>query len=231
MRPALLALLIAALLAAGTLAQSSLRASRMEREGGEPSGLARVDFLDFLGGVRDFITYSMWVRGDRIHHGYYGSITREAELIPYYHVITLMDPHNIDAYYVAAETIYASGQPEEAVLFTKRGIEDNPSSGDLRGSLADLYIREGRYEEAREEYRAALGLDLRLVDEDFVLEGIIATSKALGDMEGTAEARRRLLGNCLMRLADPSVDGALRAWYVRRANETAEELEPEGVSW
>jgi len=221
--------LVVALLAAGTLTQASLRSSRSGAgEDGEAGGLARVDFLDFLGGVRQFVAYSLWVRGDRIHHGYYGTITKEAELIPYYELITLFDPHSVDAYYVAAETIYMSGQPEEAIRFTLQGIENNPDSGDLHASLADLYIREGRYEEARQEYLKALGLELRLVDEDFVMEGVIAASKATGDAEGAAEAGRRLLGLYRMRLADPSIDDALRAWLIRRVNDLAEELTASG---
>lgn len=225
MRRLLLPLLLAALLAAGALLQVPLRRTPPGGEGGgSGGGLARVDFLDLLGGVRQFVAYSLWVRGDRIHHGYYGTITKEAELVPYYEIITMMDPHFVDAYYVAGETIYRAGREQEAIDFTLKGIENNPDSGDLHAALADLYLREGRYEEAREQYRAALGLDLELVDEGFVMEGIIATCVALEDYGAAVQAQRSLLGTYLMRLADPAVDADLRAWLVRRVNSLAGEL-------
>ncbi len=150
--------------------------------------------------------YTIWARIDAIHHGYYGDLYEETELVPYYFIISWLDPHFTDAYYVGGFIIFQQGQEERAIEFARQGIDANPDAGDLYVSLGDLYMRQGRYELARETFREALGKDFELLDEAYVMYSIAAASQAMGDLEGAVSAKLRLLDTYRMVLVRPDLD-------------------------
>lgn len=222
----LICLVLAALVLVGALAQMPLQGPSYghgeERDGEE--SFSQVDFLEFLGGVRQFMSYVLWVRTDGIHHAYYGNLADEAELIPYYYMISWLDPHYVDAYYVAGLTIFKAGREQEAIDFTRRGIANNPDSGDLYASLGDLYMRTGEYELAQEAFREAEGKRFELVDEILATSSLAAASKALGDLEGTIAAKTRLLDGYRMMLVRPGLEQETREFLVRMINSLADEI-------
>jgi tetratricopeptide (TPR) repeat protein len=225
-KAALLCALVTALILAASLAQAALWDSPSGGgEGGEGgTAMSQVDFLDFLGGVREFLSYALWARIDAIHHGYYGDLYLEGELVPYYYIISWLDPHFIDAYYVGGLIIFEQGQEERAVEYARQGIEANPDAGDLYVSLGDLYLRQGRYELARETYRDALGKQFELLDEAYVMNGIASASRAMGDLEGALSAELELLDSYRMVLVRPDLAPEAREFFVQKVNQLADEV-------
>lgn len=137
--------------------------------------------LDFLGGVRQYLSYNLYIKNDKLHHIYFGSLQDEAELVPYFIIITWLDPHYVDAFFIGSDIIYQQGRTEEALDFLKEGIAANPESADLYASLADIYLGEERYEEAREAFEKALLYEPQILTRNFLLRGLAATCHALGD--------------------------------------------------
>ncbi len=139
-----------------------LQASLDATAAGTPDNLERSGFspqrslLNFLGGVRQFGAYELYIKTDQIHDTYYGDLAREGELVPYYRIITWLDPHYTGAYYEAAAIIYFQGRADEAIDYAREGVRNNPDSADLHYSLGDLYMAEGRYEEAIPLFEQAL---------------------------------------------------------------------------
>lgn len=134
-----------------------------------------------LGGIRQYLAYTFFIKTDNLHHAYYGSLEKGVEILPYLITVTYLDPHYVDAYYVGSEIMFVNGKEEEAIRFNLRGLELNPSSGDLMASLANFYLRQKRYDEAAEMYRRALDAeDLNLVSRDLIFMGLGASLKAVG---------------------------------------------------
>lgn len=217
---AVLCAILAALILAGSFAQVALGRSDLggeESRAGEGAS-ASVNYLDFLGGVRQFLAYVLWIRTESLHHGYYESLSSESELIPYYKLISYLDPHYIDAYYVGGATIFYAGSEQEAIDFTLEGIANNPDNGDLYASLADLYMRQEKYQQAREAYREAIGKRLEFVDMMYLTAGIAVTSNALGDPAGAIAALREQLDYYRLALMREGLDQAARKFVVTKIN-------------
>ncbi len=144
---------------------------------------AASSLLDLLGGARQYLAFTYYIKSDKLHHVYYGSLDQEAELVPYFKIIALMDPHYVSAYYVGASIMQLLGKGKEAIDFTLQGLEANPTSADLYYSLGDFYLQEKRYAEAREAFEEALKYDSELVSHGMILTALAASCKAMGDME------------------------------------------------
>ena len=158
-------------------------------EGYEENLPAMRRLLSFLGGVRQYLAYNLYIKNDKLHHLYFGSLAGEAELIPYFIVITWLDPHYVDAYFIGSEIIWQQGRHEEAIDFIKQGIAANPDEADLYAGLADFYLEEQRYDEARQEFERALEHEPRIYTRKYLISGLAASHHALGD----DEAARQLL--------------------------------------
>ncbi len=187
-------------------------------EGGEKFSQVQINLLDFLGGARQFLSYVLYLKLDKLHHAYYGDLAAEAELIPYYYLITYLDPHYVDAYYVVGETIFLQGQEEEAIAFTLRGIKNNPHSADLYASLADLYLRQKKYPEAREAYRRALEGEPEIVTRLFIYSGMAAVNLALQDWQGALDAYRMIRAEYQFALLGSDLDSSTRDHLVNEIN-------------
>ncbi|MDD3717842.1 MAG: hypothetical protein PHP28_04170 [Actinomycetota bacterium] len=149
---------------------------------------AAYSLLDLFGGARQYLAFTYYIKTDKLHHTYYGSFAQEAELVPYFKLIALLDPHYVSAYYVGAGIMEVLGKIDEAIAFTLQGIEANPEAGGLYYSLGDLYLLEKRYAQAREAFEQAKQYDSEIVSRNTLLTAIAATCSALGDKEGQRRA-------------------------------------------
>ncbi len=103
--------------------------------------------LNFLGGIRQFIAYELFNKTDDLSDTYY-HILNAPELVPYFRIITWLDPHFTRAYYIGAGILSEQGKQDEAIAFTEEGLRNNPDSADLHYNLGALLFLVGRYDEA-----------------------------------------------------------------------------------
>lgn len=190
MKKAGITLVVALLLLAAMLQWGVDRTPAGSAGGGGDGFPSAAGVLDSLGGIRQYVAYVFYIKTDKLHHTYYGSIKGEDELIPYFVLITLLDSHYTDAYYVGAGLMQGQGRNDEAIEFTLRGIEANPDSADLYSSLADLYLPEKRYEEARDAFANAFQREPDTVSRLMIMRGLVASYRAMGEGE---KARRALM--------------------------------------
>lgn len=155
---------------------------------------AASSLLDLFGGARQYLAFTYYIKTDKLHHTYYGGFAEEAELVPYFKLVALLDPNYVSAYYVGAGIMEVLGKIDEAIAFTLQGIEANPEAGDLYYSLGDFYLLEKRYAEARDAFEEALKYGSELVSRNAMLTALAATCSALGDKQGQ---RRALMDKAL----------------------------------
>ena len=147
---------------------------------GEKNFPAATSLLDFLGGVRQYLAYTLFIKNDKLHHTYYGNLAQEQELIPYFILITMLDPYYVDAYYIGTDLMDLSGKKDEAIKFNLQGIEANPDSADLFASLADLYLEEKDYEKAAAAFGEALRFEPHIVSKTLLFQGLLSSYHAMG---------------------------------------------------
>lgn len=193
-----------------------------ERAGNFPSAasLAR-----FLGGIRQYLAYTFFIKTDKLHHVYGDT----PELIPYFLIITYLDPQYIDAYYVACGLIFDAGKPDEALKLNMRGIEINPNSADLYFSLADIYIRKNQYQEALNALEEASRLKSELSTRDLIVEGLSIVYKKLGEEEKSRKVYSQSILANRIRLLNTDLDPNVRISVVERVNEYCDRLMAEGI--
>jgi tetratricopeptide (TPR) repeat protein len=181
---------------------------------------AASSLLDLLGGARQYLAFTFYIKTDKLHHAYYGSATDEAELVPYFMLIALMDPNYESAYYVGAGIIDALGNRDAAIDFTRQGIKANPASADLYYSLGAFYLEEKQYEKAKEAFEQALQHQPETISKNQLLTALAAACSALGDEEAQ---RRTLMEKALyneMRLYDMEMTYEQVKNLVRVINDT-----------
>lgn len=216
---AVVVLLVALLCIAGAF--QALHDREMDGGPGVGNGFLPADALvSALGGIRQYLAYVFFIKTDNLHHAYYGSIEHAAEVLPYLVAVSYLDPNYVDAFYVGSEILYDLGRREEAIQFNMRGLESNPESGDLMASLADIYLREKRYREAAELFREALrAKDKKILSEDFLHMGLVASLKAMGDVEGALRALEERISHLNTILASEDLDWETRAGLVKGIND------------
>ena len=75
--------------------------------------------------------YLLHIKTDKLSHLYYSGYAGGAELLPYFVLITRLDPNYVSAYYVGAGIMAELGRMDEAIEFARQGVEANPESADL----------------------------------------------------------------------------------------------------
>jgi tetratricopeptide (TPR) repeat protein len=176
--------------------------------------------LDLLGGARQYVAYVLYIKTDTLHHTYYGSALEEGELVPYFILITLLDPNYISAYYVGAGTIDAQGKRDEAIEFTLQGIRANPESADLYYSLGDLYLEEERYEDAKVAFEKSLQYEPEIVNRNMLISALAATYSALGEKAGQLRMLMERVLTSEIRLLDEDLPYEQQKILVTRINNT-----------
>jgi tetratricopeptide (TPR) repeat protein len=152
----------------------------VQHENGEFSNAARI--FDFLGGVRQYLAYTLFIKTDKLSHSYALSLN-DPELAPYFVLVTMLDSHYVSSYYLAAGMIFDLGREEEAIDFLREGIAANPDSGDLYFSLGISYLKEKRYPEAAEAFEKAIQLETTIVSRVLIIEGLVTCYKKMGQDE------------------------------------------------
>ena len=118
----------------------------------------------YLTGVRTFIAAVLWNRLDPQYHEYYGDrgLADQTQMMPTIRMVTLLDPQFFDAYYVAAWILVQRGELENGLALAKLGVANNPRSGLLRTSYAQILRFHG------EDLPAAVEqADIALTDADW----------------------------------------------------------------
>jgi hypothetical protein len=128
-----------ALLLSFVLVGQAMTDSLAPRQADTGRAIGRAGFA-YLTGVRTFIAAVLWNRLDPQFHEYYSgvSLSDQIYMMPTINAITTLDPQFIDAYYVAAWILTSRGQPEEGLELAALGVENNPRSGILRTSYAQI---------------------------------------------------------------------------------------------
>ncbi|OFW58073.1 MAG: hypothetical protein A2W01_02165 [Candidatus Solincola sediminis] len=179
MKKTVIVLIVVLLLAAGFLEWGVDRRSAQVNEegGGEFNNAARV--LDFLGGVRQYLAYSLFIKADKLHHTYFGNPQKESELIPYFLLISLLDSHYTGSYYIGSGLIADQGRIDEAIDYMNQGIDANKGSADLYFELADFFIRKDEYNEAKNALEESLEFQPNITSRSSILQALAACYRRL----------------------------------------------------
>ncbi len=114
---------------------------------------ARQDFRGFIGELHRRV--KPW-RDPALAHVH----TDGRELLPWYRLMTLSDPHHIRAYMIGAWWLKAQrqeAQREEAMRFLAEGIRNNPRAFQLYMMRGYMHHEDGNIEAARDDFEKAAG--------------------------------------------------------------------------
>jgi tetratricopeptide (TPR) repeat protein len=138
-RPLALAVVVALL--ACLLGGQAIADARVPARAGAITGAAmgRAGFA-YLTGLRRFAALLIWGRLEPQFHEYYSTLTLKDEtfLLPNMRVVTLLDPQFIQAYYMVPWILMDNGKLQDGFAVAREGVANNPDSGLLHTSLAQL---------------------------------------------------------------------------------------------
>ena len=109
------------------------------------------DFRGFIGDLHRQV--KPWIDPSKPHLH-----TSGTELLPWYRLMTLSDPHNIRGYMIGAwwlKRFKTTPQLEEALKFLKEGISYNPEAFQLYLMKGHVFVALGNNQEAKKSYREA----------------------------------------------------------------------------
>lgn len=166
--PLRLALVVALLMAAvlaGTMVTDRIVAGTDALQTG--SAIGRASFA-YLSGLRIFGAQVLWNRIEPIFHEFYGGVelSEQVYMLPTMNVVIALDPQFDQPYYVAPWIIARRGDTERALALSLLGVENNPRSGLLRSSYAQMLSIYGDDQAlAVEQADIAAGPDMQWRDE------------------------------------------------------------------
>jgi len=133
---ALVSALVAALLA-GQMIVDAKAGSSPTKVG---ATVGRAGFA-YATGLRRFAAVILWNRIEPQFHGYYSGqpLKDLVFLMPNMYGILMLDPQFIQPYYITPWILIGNGKVDEGIALAKRGIANNPDSGLLHSSLAQIY--------------------------------------------------------------------------------------------
>jgi tetratricopeptide (TPR) repeat protein len=114
--------------------------------GGIPT-LIRTAAQDFRGFLGDLERETKPYRDPKLEH----HVTSGEELLPWYRLMTLSDPHNLRGYMIGTMLLLQAKKSDEALSFIQEGIEKNrgnPRAFRLYASLAQVRWRSGHLDMA-----------------------------------------------------------------------------------
>ena len=74
--------------------------------------------------------------------------SQEKEVLPWFYTEVMFNPHDIRGYVLGGYWLGRIGRYEESLKFLKEGQMNNPDSAQISTSIAKLYYRNNRYENA-----------------------------------------------------------------------------------
>ncbi|TLM79748.1 MAG: hypothetical protein FDZ70_02655 [Actinobacteria bacterium] len=117
--------------------------------GGTAALLGRTGFA-YLYGLRSYAAAMLWSTIDPVYHEYYADqpLTEQVQLIPTVRIVQLLDPQFEQSYYIAAWMIARRGDVAQGLEVSRTGVENNPASGLLRASYAQMLLTLGHQPKA-----------------------------------------------------------------------------------
>jgi tetratricopeptide (TPR) repeat protein len=145
--------------------------------------------FELLGGVRTTVAAFLWIKVDRIHDDFYGDFSKEKELMPMYRLVTWLNPHIDEAYYIGSYMLLKYNKIKEAQKFNDEGIKMNPNSGRLELNKAqfEVSLHEDYKKAVPHLERAVLLSESMNGDENLVAMQLLKTSYAKLNMHDKAE--------------------------------------------
>ena len=163
------------------------------------------DFRGFIGDLHRKV--KPWLDPSKPHLH-----TDGTELLPWYRLMTLSDPHNVRAYMIGAWWLKRQNtedQLREAMDFVKEGIQHNPEAYQLYLMLGHIYRKKQENRKASRAYRKAAEIAIKVrpkegekhpdwtyYDEEDALASIrlaVMTEYEFGDKKKAPELARRYL--------------------------------------
>lgn len=74
--------------------------------------------------------------------------SQEKEVLPWFYTEVMFNPHDIRGYVLGGYWLERMGRYEESLKFLKEGEKNNPDSAQIYTSIAKLYYRNNRYDDA-----------------------------------------------------------------------------------
>jgi len=110
-------------------------------ESGTGEVLGRASFA-YLSGLRVFVAQVLWNRIDPLLHEYYSDVPlrKQIYMLTTFNAITMLDPQFEQPYYVGPWILAQEGEVDEALDLAAQGVENNPDSGLLRASYAQMIL-------------------------------------------------------------------------------------------
>lgn len=133
----------AVVLLVGVLLVAQAGVDRLTPEGTSSAGRAvgRAGFA-YLTGIRTFAAAVLYDRIEPLFHSYYQdrSLAEQDWVLPTVRFVVELDPQFVDAYYGAAYQLCARGDVDTGLELARLGVNNNPRSGILRASLAEILL-------------------------------------------------------------------------------------------
>jgi tetratricopeptide (TPR) repeat protein len=139
------------------IAGQAITGAMISEQEGVAQTAGRAGFA-YLTGIRTFAAAVIWNRLDPIFHGYYDDVPldQQLNLVPMVYMVNSLDPQFVDGYYISAWILFRRGDVEQAYEIAQNGVENNPDSGLLRTSYAQILYLNGDIDEAAEQAEVAL---------------------------------------------------------------------------
>ncbi len=132
---------------AGLLLMAAVLAGQAVTDSRTPTGLVsgtgatvgRAAF-SYLSGLRAFAAYELWNRLEPQLHGYYSNEQLKDQLfsVPTMRIVMLLKPDFDQPYYILPWMLAENGKPADAKAVALEGVTNNPGSGLLLVSYAQL---------------------------------------------------------------------------------------------
>lgn len=137
MRTVLVGLLLLALLVTAQFATDRMAVGAGSVETGQAMGRAT---FAYLSGLRIFAAQVLWNRIEPLFHEYYEEVPLREQLymLPTLNAVNLLDPQFTQPYYIAPWILARQGEMSSALEVAERGVTNNPDSGLLRASYAQV---------------------------------------------------------------------------------------------
>jgi len=131
-------LLLVTVLVGQSFADTSVAAGGVSGTG---EVLGRAGFA-YLTGLRVFVAQVLWNRIDPLLHEYYSNVPlrKQIYMLTTFNAITMLDPQFEQPYYIGPWILAQEGEVEEALDLAAAGVHNNPESGLLRASYAQMIL-------------------------------------------------------------------------------------------
>lgn len=125
--------------------------------------------FSFLAGIRAFTAYALWNRLEPQLHGYYEDTTFKGQTfsVPTMSIVIALKPDFTPPYYILPWLLIDNGKKDAGLAVAREGVANNPTSGLLRISYAQvLALKFDDWEAAAAQVDAAMRSDTYWADDN-----------------------------------------------------------------